>query len=216
MRLHALGAFVACALLFASKPAEACWCGYAAGVGRVDVTQPMPNFDYCPVAWDPKVVRHWATWVVRLDAALPPGHTLEAFAGYAEVRSARGVAELEWKDLPDLFEEVSKLGSDPERAKRARKKNAQVFTVQIFASATDAGAERIAKAADEANFEDRGFFFAGGMPATNPVAHVVEESVDGRLLRKVLVGAFLDRRDASVAARDLGRKLRLATFVRRL
>ncbi|AKV01353.1 hypothetical protein AKJ09_08016 [Labilithrix luteola] len=202
--------------LGSTNEAKACWCGYSAHVGRAAVTEPMPNNDSCPVAWDPSVIREWATWIVRLDEVLPAGASLEAFGTPAVVKSASEQLDVDWQDLPGLFDGVAKLQSDSARVERARAMNAQVYTVQIFASATSAGAARIAERANEAEVEDDGFFFAGDVPATNPMAHVIEETVRGRRMHKVLIGAFLDRPAALRTSHTLARNLGIPTFVRAL
>lgn len=83
-------AVVALAIALTSRTADACWCGYSGTVGDVTITEPMPSFDDCPVAWEPAVVRAWATWLVRLDMVLPTGMRLESFAGEASVTATPG------------------------------------------------------------------------------------------------------------------------------
>ncbi len=176
----------------------------------------MPNADHCPVDWDPAVIRAWATWLVRLDEILPAGARLEAFGTPAIVKRGGEEVEIEWSDLRELFDGVAKLQSDSARVTRARATSARVLTVQTFASATAAGAARLAEHANEMDIEDPGFFFAGNVPAMNPRAHVVEEAVRGRRMHKVLIGAFLDRRAALRASRAIARTLGSPTFVRAL
>lgn len=162
----------------------------------------MPSFDYCPVAWDPVVIRDWASWLVRIDALLSDGENVEEM----------------WKSPEQVFVEIADSGGrDRERVSRARAKTARVFTVQAFASQTEAGAAGVAARIDAVELTDTGFFFAGDVPASNPTAHVVEEmSARGTRLEKVLVGAFLDRRGASTLAREIRQKLRIPAFVRLL
>jgi hypothetical protein len=217
LRFHAAAAIVlASTFLGPIEEAKACRCGYSARVGRTEITQPTSNFDHCPVPWEPAIVRDWATWVVRIDALLPAGSSLEAFGAFATVKRGSDEREVEWHDLEELFDGVSALQSDPTRATRARSKTAQVHTVQIFASATRAGAERTAERANELDLDDLGFFFAGDAPAPNPIAHVVEEAGRGRRMHKVLIGAYLDERAAVLASRTLARMLGTPTFVRPL
>jgi hypothetical protein len=172
----------------------------------------MPNNDYCPVGWDPAVIREWATWMVRLDAVVPPNASLEAFGRSATLERQSKTFDVEWQDLPELFERVAKLESDSGRVTRARAMSTQVYTVQIFASATDAGAARIIERANEMEIEDDGFFRAGDHPARNPVAHGIDEA----RMHKVVIGAFVDWRAAVRASRTIARQLGMPTFVRSL
>jgi hypothetical protein len=101
------------------------------------------------------------------------------------------------------FQALARLGgasvhrAGPRRAQRASRASARV----------DRRASEI----------ETGFFFVGDVPADNPTAHVVRErDARGRMLHKVLVGAYLDRASATASALELARKTGLETFVRPL
>jgi len=216
-------AVVALAITLSSRTADACWCGYSGTVRDVAITEPMPGSDDCPVAWDPVVVRAWATWLVRLDRVLPAGMRLESFAGEATVTATPGgvprtVAEISWgEDFEALFAAIARLEADSTRVRVARQQEAKVFTVQVFATRSEARASRVSEQLDRAGEVDRGFFFAGNAPAANPAAHVIRETdARGRLLYKVLVGAFVDLASARASAQALTRQTTLETFVRQL
>ncbi len=60
--------------LAAPCPASACWDGYAANVRRVHVS--VDTGEGAP-PWTPELVRDVASWLVRVDALLPAGATVD-------------------------------------------------------------------------------------------------------------------------------------------
>jgi hypothetical protein len=226
MKNRSIPGFLVAALSIACVPsrADACWCGYSATVGDISITEPMPNAEDCPIGWDPEVVREWAMWMVRLNKVLPPGMTLESFGGEAIVRTKGGrrVTTLAWGgpyggELPRLFSALVRLGKNRGRVRAARELQPRVFTVQVLASRSEEMAAEVSARAERAGDVETGFFWAGEAPADNPIAHVVTETdANGRVLHKVMVGAFLERRVAEASARVIEQRTGLATHVRLL
>jgi hypothetical protein len=200
-----------------ARSSSACWDGYAAGSERVSLQLPGD------ANWDPNRVRQLAKWLTRLDALLASDQKLESFGGYASLTSdsPTGIAaSFEWdgQSLSELFGGAAKAIGDPRRQRAAlRQGTPPVYTVQVFASSSSRRAEQIAESISRSEAAVHGFVAAGGWPADNPEAHVVAESVaGGKLLHKVVVGAFLDVDQARKVARDLSRETKMPSFVRQL
>lgn len=89
--------------------------------------------------------------------------------------------------------------------------------MQVFATRSAARAARVSEQLQRADDAERGFFFAGNVPAANPAAHVIREAdARGCILYKVLFGAFLDSASARASAQVITRQTTLETFVRQL
>lgn len=213
-----LSAFFAAA---APSVARACWDGYAASVGRVfiGVADDRP--------WDPGSARAVARWGARIDALLPANTLLnaqfntvtfcqEAKDGCGETLGEAQLPSLE--SLPTLFSSVAKLTrASPAAVRRARAIDAQPFTLQVFAARAERRAKAIAARIDESGAGRHGFYEAGGFPAFNSTAHVVRgEDAAGRPLFRVVVGAFLDRKEAASLGDSIKTQLGIQGFVRPL
>lgn len=222
--MQPLRALTVLAFVLASTPADAraCWCGYRGSAGSVSVTEQMPSNDHCPVAWEPERIRLWAVELAKLDALLPPGWILDAEYGSAILSLRLGsftwpVAEQPWDgDITSLFDELTWLRGET-AVREARRARHKVFTIQAFAGVSRARADMAVDHIDNAGVMEGGFFWAGDSPAHNPPAHVVvERDGRGRVLHKVLTGAFLDAESAHAAAKAIEDETGLDVFVRRL
>ena len=203
------------AMTFA-RPSAACWCGYIASEGRVSITTVMPNADSCPPGWPPAVIHEHADALALLDAALPAGLALEAFGGHAEVttrdRRKKPVAAFDFVGFDAL---AKKLGTLGRAVRRPPPPGRRVWTVQLFAGASEARAEALRARVDASRSATSGFFVAGDFPANNPVARVLfEKNARGRALYKVVMGAFLRPEEARRAAEALRAELGGEAFVR--
>jgi hypothetical protein len=187
-------AFVAS--LAVASPASACFDGYIAR-GRHLTLAVSGDSD-----WDPAHIRRVATWIARIDSLLSEN--------YEDL--------VRYEDFPEIFREVAEsVGASPKRRARALGIRVVPFTVQLLAVRNEASALSFAAAIEETAAADSGFFESGGFPSINPRVHVVSErDPRGRTLYKVLVGAFLDRRDARNVLSDLEHEIGTRGFVRKL
>jgi hypothetical protein len=196
MRLAALATVVA--LVFAASPAQACWDGYQAGVGRVGVLEASLVGE-----WSPQEALHVARWLSRTERLLPPDAELFVELGHATCEgpgcgSAREF-EVDLDDWPQAFDVIAaRLGASRETIDAARALEPKVFTVQVFAGSR-AGATIIKQKVLAAGKSLHGFYSAGGFPAPHDDAHILR---DGATYR-VVVGAFLDEAEARAALAEL-------------
>lgn len=206
--------FAALALTFPlglASTAHACWDGYAVQ------TDDGIYFTGGDEAWSPERAVELASWALRLRALLGAEGTLESEFGWGEAAVGERTIELRGDASPaHVFSTVaSALGIS--RAERARLLaiDAHPYTVQVAASADRARAEALAAQLSEATLP-MGFYEAGGFPAENPEAHVIEADVHGARVYRVVVGAFLDRAAAAQAAGEIAATTGMATSLRPL
>jgi hypothetical protein len=223
-----------CVTLAAPTPASACWDGFSASDGRVQVNVAGET------DWSPGRVRDVASWLARIDALLPAGTAVEAGTygeegahGDASVCGAsradgtchREIASFAWNGkMESLFGRVARVvHASPETVHRARARRARVWTVQVFAAHDEASAGSVAEQLNERQKRgdgfscDEGFISVGGFPSWNDCAHVVDGVArDGTPVNRVVVGAFLDPGAARKALAEIGAHTPLRGFVREL
>lgn len=207
------------AILVANVPASAraCWDGVAINTDRVSLAIEGDT------TWSPEEARRWAKWAARIDALVPEGKTLSVVFGDLEIcdvasgECTTGATAWENDDAFTLFELTADavLASNRTIA-AARRTAAMPLTVQIAASRDLEAATKLAERINAAALELSGFFDAGGFPAANDYAHVVESNGSDHATFHVVVGAFLGRDDADAAATTLAAELGLHGFVRPL
>ena len=216
---HLVACLLACLALTFARPALACWDGWSATVGRVDILQAGDD------VWNPALARDVALWGGRIDAMLPAGSSLMSEHGRFALSDASGaVTEGSWDGVhvEALFKLTAKiLGRRAQAQGSAR--DGTALTVQLFAarsqSYADAFTAQLAAKAEAGQLSepDGVFYTAGGYPANHAVAHVVLERDDGGApIYRVLVGAFLDRSKAEAARRSLRDAVGMSGFVRAL
>lgn len=216
---HLVACLLACLALTFARPVLACWDGWSATVGRVDILQAGDE------AWNPQTAREVALWGGRIDAMLPAGGALMSEHGKFELSDASGVTTAgSWDGvhLESLFKLAAKiLGRRAQAQDSAR--DGTALTVQVFAARSERSAAaftaQLATKAEAAQLSEPAgvFYTAGGYPANHAVAHVVLERDDGGApIYRVLVGAFLDRSKADAARRSLRDTVGAAGFVRTL
>ena len=135
--------------------------------------------------------------------------------GYVELSGSS--RELTYPDgtMDRLFRVLAReLGVSPAERRAALGATSGAHTVQVAASRDRAAAEALAeRLADQG---EHGFYEAGGFPALNATAHVVEGvDASGAPVYRVFVGAFLEGADAERVASRLRAAGRRA-FVRPL
>lgn len=214
--LAALGA--SAVLLLLVEPAHACWDGWAARFGSVRIDQ------VGSATWSVETARELAVWLPQIDASVPSGMDLVVEHGHVSLRPSSGgapVLETRWKGakLEALYDAVAR--AVPAAHGRAKSAGAIVpLTVQVLAVNDRARAETFAHALDQRNLDEGlgltdGFYTAGGFPAFNPAAHVIDAPAGTSLSVRVVVGAYLDRSGADATA-TLLRTHGIAAFVRPL
>lgn len=213
---------VAVSLTTLAVPADACWDGYVAKVGRVSITNAMGESS----AWTLEQATEVATWSRRIERLLPPTTRVEvSLGGGIELCTHNGREEVcrdapRWTSLAlsDLFRTVARATKKGPAAQReAMLARSDVFTVQVFASKTEDAAKTVARKIDEVAPEVGGFYDEGAHPGTNPGAHVIE-SIDarGQPVFRVVVGAYLSQSDADAARDRLEQTTGLKGFARRV
>lgn len=193
--------------------AFACWDGFYVQAERVSFTGEGVE------DWSPAQVRALATWTRRLQALVGPGGEVEADMGYASVCVAARCSEAAARSSrPDeLFATVATaLGASWRARSLALRVTAAPYSVQVAAVRDRAQAEALATRLSELELP-HGFVEIGGFPADNREAHVLD-AVDatGRPVYRVVVGAFLDRADASAHVAEIARATGLPTLPRAL
>ncbi len=201
-------------LALSSATARACWDGHQASVGNVTLSS-------ADTAWSPTRARELAAWLARIDALLPAGTTLSAEHGYVSLCPSDGPSCEEWewdeRSLAALFREVAvRAGASARTIRSARAIRRDVLVVQIAAFADRARADALETRISESGLGEPGFYEAGGFPANNPFAHVVEAASGGRVVHRVVVGAFVDRQQAERVREGLARELGARAIVRPL
>lgn len=147
-RIVGLGTALTIGLVAAPRKAAACWDGASASTARVGIVE------IGEPTWSPARVRDYATWMRRIEALLPPGHT----AGAPDTRTVTldGPGEhseedddfetVVWGDPEGVSEAVTKLTKTKRKARRrALAIRAEVFTVQLAALADEKSAEALAE-----------------------------------------------------------------------
>ncbi len=216
---HLVACLLACLALTFARPVLACWDGWSATVGHVEILQAGDD------GWDPALARDVALWGGRIDAMLPPGGALMSEHGKFELSDGAGITTPGTWDgvhLESLFKLAAKiLGRRAQAQDSAR--NGTALSVQLFAGRSQRSADAFvaqleARAGAAQVTEPEGVFYtAGGYPANHVLAHVVLERDDGGApIYRVLVGAFLDRTKADAARRSLRDALGASGFVRAL
>lgn len=206
--------FAASALAFpfaVPSTARACWDGYSVQ------TDDGIHFTGGDEAWSPERAVELASWALRFHALLGADGTLESEFGWGEAAIGERTIEFHGEASPaHVFATVaSALGIS--RAERARLLaiEAHPYTVQVAASTDRARAEALASHLSEGTLP-MGFYAAGGFPADNPEAHVIEADVNGAHVYRVVIGAFLDRAAALEASSEIAATTGMATSLRPL
>ncbi len=214
--LAALGACFA-----STRTARACWDGYSATTEHVWIGVPGDP------EWSPARARNAATWLVRLQALLPSDVRVDSFGDFATVCRVKadgecGATIAETKHdagrLDLLFKAVARaVGTSSGATRKARLFGAKPVTVQVFSAHERTRAVAVAKRLNDESIGEHGFLNAGGFPANNGVAHVLDErDARGAPIHRVVVGAFLRAADAAPTVSDVTKRAGLVGFVRAL
>jgi hypothetical protein len=97
------------------------------------------------------------------------------------------------EDLPAVFRAVAQaFGVKPDAVQKASSLDPPLYTVQIFAG-SERGAREVKARVADLEVAVPSFFEEGGFPATNEFVHVMRDNSGPH---RVIVGVFLDRKDA--------------------
>lgn len=199
LRCLVAGALTLIAFTF-TREAAACWDGYAATVGHVQIQNARGS-----ATWSPEDARHAARWGARINALLPAGASLDVWTTETTCSGACGSVStipVGAEDLPKLFRAVARaFAVGPRRVRAARALHPRLFTVQLF-SGSARGAGALKKRVVDAGSGAYGFFDQGGFPAFNESAHVLHEAGSAEPYR-VVTGVFLSRKEAEAARAGL-------------
>lgn len=187
--------------------ASACWDGFSAQIGNV-------NEMGGDTSWDEATLRHHAKWLGRVNALLSKDTTVVSQHGFVTLTMGGKDLEFKWddEDYTTLFHTVARhVGASKTDIERAKRVETPVYVVQAGAFIHAARANKLAETISRGDIAEHGFFQAGGFPADNPEAHVISNA-GGRKLHRVYVGAFVNRAEAEILAKQLGQ----GAFVREL
>jgi hypothetical protein len=205
-------ALAAVLALLVPEPARACWDGYAVDTGD------GIRFTGGDESWSASNAVMLGSWALRYRALLGDEGTLEIEFGWGEASVGEQTIPLERASDPRaLFDRLADALAVPS-ARRARLLaiDARPYAVQVAASRDRARAEHLAMQLSESELPF-GFYEAGGFPADNAEAHVVEGiAADGQPVFRIVVGAFLDRASAAQAATEIARVTGRTTSLRAL
>lgn len=206
-------AFLAAGIVaLAEGRASACNDGAGVNLGRVNARFGGVH------AWTRDFVKSTARWGARIDALLPAGVRVDAWAstqapnmqlcplvGACSDNDPDGA----WESLESLFATVASLThASPAQVARAKAKDVQLFTVQIFAAHNRGDAQWKKGRIEQANVAIAtddwshlhgvvGVHVCGGAAEW---ANVVEERDSAnRPIHRILVGAFLSTTEADEA-----------------
>lgn len=201
-----LGLVLVC---LAPRRASACWDGFLAATPHLTVMG-------SDTQWSLSRAEHLAEWLPRIEALLAArGVTVEASFGQAYFDDE--TVSYEEREMDRLFDALADaLGASDAERRRAMSARGDAHTVQLAATRDLDAARALAARINEQEEDSHGFYEAGGFPARNDVAHVVEVTgAAGQPVYRVLVGTFLDRAEASRVAALL-RPITGEAFLRRL
>jgi hypothetical protein len=190
--------------------AQACWDGVAVTTDKVTIQRTDTQ------TWDPEDVRRWAKWTARIDALVPDGSHLDVFDGDASLCDADNeCTEIGTGLTPfQLFERTADAVDATRPAiAAARRHDAMPYTVQVAASHDLRAAEQLAARINESDLGVHGFYEAGGFPAMNEFAHVVESVGSDSVTYHVVIGAFLAKAEAEAAQSFVASELGMRGFV---
>ena len=213
-----------CALtltLLAPIPAAACWDGISVGRERVGVM-----IDDEQAQWSVDEAHRYANWLAQVEALLPEGAEASYFFGGIELAGDDGGAcELVLDEdfdgyvaFAEMFDVVARsCQSTQGEIATALAIEAPVYTVQLLSTTHEDAAQSVAYAISERGEDWHGFYEVGGFPAFNDSAHVLPATLDdGRVVYRVVVGAFLTSEAAEATRAQIQDTLGREGMVRRL
>ncbi|MCA9607367.1 MAG: SPOR domain-containing protein [Myxococcales bacterium] len=186
------------ATLSAASPAFACWDGFVAESPNVILMGRQTR-------WDVGRARALARYLPQIEALLARHDaSAEVYFGAVELSSREtdlGTARYTDGRIGELFTSIAHALHESPRSTAALGRPA--LTVQVGATRSLAQAEALAQRVHDAGRGSHGIYQAGGFPADNNPAHVLEADDARGPVFRVVVGTFLDRADADRTLEDL-------------
>lgn len=217
-------ALFALALGLGSTAARADAYSWGGSSGRFDVEVTALGFNEGAGegGWSEESAREFAGWAWRFNAIIPRGSSVSVRRDPAEdgtkltLRRGSGSTVV---TIPGDFDlDVAlKIAARSFGVRRAPKLRApaKLFTIQLLASRTEAGASRFSGAMDELGVKARGSFFHEAChPCSIPGTRVLEPGPDRRY--RVITGVFTNQREAGRSLAALHRAWKIDGFVREL
>ncbi|WP_181198033.1 SPOR domain-containing protein [Enhygromyxa salina] len=200
--------------------AAACWDGISLKTERLSASIYDESAE-----WSVDEAHRYANWMARVEALLPEGVEASYFFGGFEFTGAGDLCELAVSadfdgsiEFNEVFDVVARsCGSTKAEIKAARAIEAPVYTVQLLSTSDEDAAKSAAYAINDLGEYWHGFYEVGGFPDTNPSAHVEPATLDdGRVVYRVIVGAFTSAAAAKATRADIQATLGREGMVRRL
>jgi hypothetical protein len=217
-------ALLALALGLVSAPARADAYAWGGSLGRFDVEVTVLGFNEGAGegGWEESSAREFAGWARRFNAIIPRGSSVSVRRDPAQdgtrLTLRRGTELVEIEIPGDFDLEIAlKIAARSFGVRRAPKLRAvaRLFTIQLFASRTEAGAGRVSEAVSERGVEVEGsFFHEECLPCFTHAARVLGPGPDRRY--RVIAGIFASQRAARRSLATLRRAWKVEGFVREL
>lgn len=184
--------------LVPAAPASACWDGFRAESPNVRLMGRQ-------MAWDVGRARALARYLPQIEALLARHDaSAEVYFGTIELSTddaSLGTVQYTDGRILELFHAIAHSLHENPRSTTALAQPAR--TVQVGATRDRARAEALAERVHLSDYGGHGIYEAGGFPANNSPAHVVEAEDERGVVYRVVVGTFLDRESAERAREEL-------------
>ncbi|MEM9194761.1 MAG: SPOR domain-containing protein [Myxococcota bacterium] len=193
-------------------PAAACWDGYSASHGNIHVMGSNTE-------WSPDLAQKLALWLPRLEVLLGE-QEMAVYFNQADLE--QGSVAFPPGRFDVLFARTARLLGTPRTERRAAlRQGGSPLTIQIAATRdrdrADALVRRFETEWEDQMYELHGFYEAGGFPSNNPAVHLLtRQDDDGNDVYQVVVGAFINRNQATHAQSVLQNELAVESFIRPL
>ncbi len=217
-------ALLALALGLGSATARADAYTWGGSSGRFDVEVTVLGFNegMGEGGWDEGSAREFAAWARRFNAIIPRGSSVsvrrDTLDDATKLTIRRGHEATEIRipggvDL-DLALKIAARSFGVRRAPKLRAP-ARLFTIQLFASRTEAGAARFSGDMNELGVEaDASFYHEACLPCSIPTTRTLGPGPDRRY--RVITGVFDSPRAARRSLVALRRAWKVGGFVREL
>jgi hypothetical protein len=211
------------ALASLATPARADAYAWGGSSGRFEVHVTVPGFNEGAGVggWDEGSARDFAGWARRFNAVIPRGASvsLERDAGDDDttltIRRRGRVSVSRLPGGPDLDAALALVARRFGARLPGRPAPVRIYTLQVFASVSEASAQRFARLLEERGVAAEGsFFYQACLPCTTHEVHVLDAGAGG--IHRVVTGVFDRYATARRSLDELRRRFGLRGFVREI
>jgi hypothetical protein len=169
--------------------------------------------------WSVESAREFAEWAARFDAIIPRGASVSLERDVNDTKTQLLIRVGKQSERHEIaeepgFAEALRIVARRFHAKPPPARPTRIYTLQLFASKSEASARRFAESLEtrQVRVEGPQFYHEACHPCSIPESKVLE----GGGMYRVVTGVFADRPRASRALRVLQRRHALRGFVREL